>query len=176
LVAYLVPRAADLIEHEKLQRHLRARLPAYMVPAIFEVLPRLPTLPSGKVDRKALLELQLPAMLSERDLVGPRNEIETLLFRLWEDVLGRPARNVHDNFFEMGGHSLLATRLVSRIRAALDMELPIRSLFERPTIAGLAERIEGQLIDELTDESSRRAGAAESRQPASGTRDSNVAR
>jgi acyl carrier protein len=110
----------------------------------------LPLTPSGKVDRRAL-----PAPGSEQpDLedsyVGPRTPIEELLAGIWCEVLGLKEVGIHDNFFELGGHSLLATQVISRLRKAFQVQIPLRSLFEYPTIAGLAIQII-QSQDEMTD-------------------------
>jgi acyl-CoA synthetase (AMP-forming)/AMP-acid ligase II/acyl carrier protein len=124
-----------------LRAHLSDRLPAYMVPQAFEVLAALPRLPNGKIDR-----LQLPRPGWGRDaaqaLVPARTELEAVLAAVWQDVLGLDRVGVHDDFFALGGHSLLATRLVSRIRDRLELEVPLFSVFEYPTVAGLAEALE----------------------------------
>jgi hypothetical protein len=121
-----------------LRNYLQARLPDYMVPNAFMVLDAMPLNPSGKLDRAAL-----PAPSGRRQLetvyVAPRSEIEIQLATIWGQVLHLEQIGVHDNFFELGGHSLLATQVISRIRDALKVDLPLRSLFETPSIAGLAE-------------------------------------
>ncbi|HYG62068.1 MAG TPA: amino acid adenylation domain-containing protein, partial [Thermoanaerobaculia bacterium] len=142
LVAYLVPAEGDVADAEELRAALRESLPEYMIPAHFIPLPALPLTPNGKVDRKAL-----PAPGGERpDLraehLAPRTPVEEVLAAVWTEVLGRPGIGVHDNFFKLGGHSLLATQVVSRIRQAFGVELPIRDLFEAPTVAGLAARVD----------------------------------
>ncbi|MFJ3826069.1 amino acid adenylation domain-containing protein [Streptomyces nodosus] len=141
LVAYVVagegrtaPSAAALREH------VAARLPEYMVPSAFMVLPALPLTPNGKVDRRAL-----PAPESSGSSGGraPRDETEAGLRRIFAEVLGDEDIDVEANFFELGGHSLQATKLVSRIRSEFAAELPLRDFFENPTVAGLAVLIGG---------------------------------
>ncbi len=114
-----------------------------MVPSVFVPLPELPLTPNGKIDRRALAALPLQGE-SAADDRAPRGYAEEALAGIWSELFGRPV-GVNDNFFDLGGHSLLATRLVSRVREALGVELPLRRLFERPTIAGLAESVEAAL-------------------------------
>ena len=139
---------AHIVSHQKLnptisdlRRFLKSKLPAYMVPSAFVMLDALPLTANGKVDRRAL---QLLAPTTEQ--VGlpqmPQTTIEQTLATLWQKILGLERIGIHDNFFEMGGHSLLATQLMSRVRDAFQIEVPLRSLFETPTIAGLAQTIE----------------------------------
>src|SRR5262249_41366234 len=120
----------------ELRAFLRERLPEYMIPAAFIVLDALPLTPNGKLDRRAL-----PAPFSARpDLgtafVGPRSSIEHVLVGIWAGVLGLDRVGIYDNFFELGGHSLLATQVVARVRESLQVDLPLRSLFEAPTVVG----------------------------------------
>jgi amino acid adenylation domain-containing protein/non-ribosomal peptide synthase protein (TIGR01720 family) len=138
LTAYLTAEpnafgAADL-DPSALRALLAKTLPDYMVPAAFVVLRELPLTPNGKVDRVALPVPDLPQGGGR----APRDEREALLCELFADVLGVEDVGVDDGFFDLGGHSLLATRLVSRIRAALDVEVAVRTIFEHPTVADLA--------------------------------------
>ncbi|HVS01000.1 MAG TPA: non-ribosomal peptide synthase/polyketide synthase, partial [Thermoanaerobaculia bacterium] len=138
LVGYVVPRE-EAPAPESLRLFLRDRLPEYMVPAAFVVLDALPRTGQGKVDRKAL-----PPPVLEPGAVrtAPRTPVEEALAEIWSTVLRRDQVGVEDDFFDLGGHSLLAVQLVSRVREAFDVELPVRTLFERPTIADLAAALE----------------------------------
>ncbi len=124
-----------------LRAYLEERLPGYMVPAAFVFLEAWPLTPSGKVDRKAL-----PAPGGARPelasgFVAPRNETEEILAEILRDVLGIDQVGVHDNFFALGGHSLLATQVMSRVRQRFDVDVPLRAIFEEPSVAHLAELI-----------------------------------
>ncbi|MCB0210183.1 MAG: amino acid adenylation domain-containing protein, partial [Anaerolineae bacterium] len=126
---------------DQLQAYLVEKLPDYMVPAHFVILPELPLTANGKIDRRALPAPNVRNSF-EQEFVAPRTSFEIAVAAIWTDVLELDQVSVHDDFFEMGGDSLLATRLVTRIRDEFDIDLPLRSLFEAPTIAGLAHRIE----------------------------------
>ncbi|MFD0043136.1 amino acid adenylation domain-containing protein [Streptomyces anulatus] len=134
LVGYAVPAADAVLDPDELRAWAADRLPEYMVPRPIVVLDALPLTTNGKIDTTAL---PAPAHTTE-DARTPRTPHEELLCGLFEEVLGLPSVSVDDNFFELGGHSLLATRLVSRVRAVLGVELPIRRVFEEPTVARLA--------------------------------------
>ena len=141
LVAYVVWREGRAaVTSADLRGFLRERLPDYMVPSAFVVLERLPLTPSKKVDRRALPAPQQ----SERGegYVAPRTPVEEVLAGLWCEVLGLKQVGVEDNFFELGGHSLMATQLLSRVRETFKVEVPLRRVFETPTVAGLAESVE----------------------------------
>lgn len=138
LVAYVVPHS-ETPAVENLHDHLAETLPDYMLPAAFVSLAELPLSPNGKLDRKAL---PLPEYGAENAaLTPPRNAREQALADIWQTVLGLSAVGIHDNFFALGGHSLLATQLVARLRRQLGVELALRTVFEAPTIAQLAERL-----------------------------------
>ena len=139
LVAYIVPVSAAPANQE-LRDHLGQRLPDYMVPGIYVPLKSMPLTNNGKVDRRSLPE-PLSNTGVARTTIQPRNEIESLIFQVWCAVLGHSGISVDDNFFHIGGHSLLATQVISRIQAALNIELSVIALFESPTIAGLAQAV-----------------------------------
>jgi acyl carrier protein len=138
LVGYLVTRSATGSPPAGLREHLRKVLPDYMVPAAFVVLPALPLTGNGKVDYRALPEPDWGAIPGQVP-VAPRTPAESRLAAIFAELLALPAPvGVSDNFFALGGHSLTATRLVARIRADFGVELPLRTLFSDPTVAGLA--------------------------------------
>jgi acyl carrier protein len=144
IVAYIVPRE-DLpgfreANQEGLRAHLRARLPEYMVPSAFVMLEALPLTPSGKVDRRALPVPERAS--SEREYIAPRTATEEKLAALCAELLRVERVGVEDDFFELGGHSLLATQFISRIRDEFAIELALRTLFEKSTLAALACEIE----------------------------------
>jgi amino acid adenylation domain-containing protein len=140
LVAWLAPREGAVLEPAALRAWLAARLPAHLVPAVFAILPALPLTPNGKVDRRALARLQPPAVDSRGS--APETPVEICIAAVWSDLLRQPRIGRDDSFFELGGHSLLATQVVSRLRDQLGIEIPVRTLFEEPTLAGLARWIE----------------------------------
>jgi acyl carrier protein len=138
LVAYIVPHAKDEVGPGDLRPFLEMKLPAYMVPTAFVLLEALPLTPNGKVNRRVLLASDRTPAMVESVFEAPRTPVEQVLAQIWQDLLGVAQIGIHDNFFALGGHSLLATRVMSHLRAAFQVELPLRSLFEHPTIADLA--------------------------------------
>jgi amino acid adenylation domain-containing protein len=141
LAAYVVAVDGAEPAPDELRARLGETLPEFMVPATVTVLAELPLMPNGKLDRRALPAPERP----EGDaaaFVEPRTETERALAAIYAELLGTGRVGAGDDFFELGGHSLLATRLVSRIRGDLDVELPVRAVFEAPTVAGLAERVD----------------------------------
>jgi amino acid adenylation domain-containing protein len=130
----------------QLRSFLAGRLPDYMMPSAFLLLDELPLSANGKVDRAALPAADQARGVSDTEYLAPRNEVEEKLTAIWSEVLGVSQIGIHDNFFtQLGGHSLTATQLISRVRERFDIELPIRTLFEGPTIARLAEAVEACL-------------------------------
>ncbi len=124
-----------------LHQFLKDKLPEYMVPKAYVILEFLPLTPNGKIDRRALPSSEAISF-DQQDYMAPRTQIEELLVEIWAKILGKEQVGVQDNFFELGGHSLLATQLVSRIRDTLKINLPVRNLFEAPTVEQLAKYIE----------------------------------
>ncbi len=147
LAAYVVPRTVPGPSSSELRRHLKQTLPDYMVPAVFVTLPSLPLTDNGKVDRRGLPAPGGARPALDGAFVVPRNEVEEKVAAIWAGVLDLDEVGVDDNFFDLGGHSLLATRAISRIRDAFGVDLPLRPLFENPTVAGLAECVEVALRD-----------------------------
>ncbi|MGD1939775.1 MAG: amino acid adenylation domain-containing protein, partial [Leptolyngbyaceae cyanobacterium] len=140
LVAYVVSPAEFRIPNSEFQTHLSQHLPTYMVPSQFVVLDALPLTPNGKVDRSALPALEQTETAQAATV--PRTLTEELLTNIWTAVLGQNSIGRDNNFFELGGHSLLATRVVAQVRQAFGVELPVRSLFESPTLSQLATEID----------------------------------
>jgi amino acid adenylation domain-containing protein len=177
LVAYVVPRDSAEPSNTNLRAFLKDRLPDYMVPAVFVSLDALPRLPNGKVDRRALPHPGQAAQPGPKDgFEAPRNAGEEAIAKIWCQVLGLRQVGVHDNFFDLGGHSLLATMVISRVNDVLGMQIPLRTIFDAPTIAEMAasvaqsqprelgpeelallERIESMSPEEVTDFISRQS-------------------
>ena len=142
LVAYVVARSREATSAASLRRWLEASLPAYMIPSAFVHLDAVPLTPHGKADRDGLPapEADRPSLASE--FRAPATAAEVAVAAIWSAVLGVDRVGARDNFFELGGHSLLATQVVSRLREAFPAEIPLRALFEAPTVEALAARIE----------------------------------
>jgi amino acid adenylation domain-containing protein len=139
LVGYVAAAGGEGVAAAGLRAHLGARLPDYMVPGAFVVLEKFPRGPGGKVDRGAL---PAPAWEAQAAYVAPRTPVEEIVAGICAEVLGRERVGVHDGFFDLGGHSLLAMRVMARVGEAFGAEVPLRALFEHPTVAGLAERVQ----------------------------------
>ncbi len=142
LVAYFIPVDDQGPTIGELRDYLRRQLPDYMVPATFVRMEVFPLTPSGKIDRRRLPQPEFDRRALEAEYVAPRNDIEEKLVAIVSDLLDIEKVGVYDNFFDLGGHSLLATQFISRIRTSFELELPLRTLFENPTIAGVAQAIE----------------------------------
>lgn len=138
LVGYVVLHRDALATPGDLQTFLRASLPAYMVPSAFVFLEAMPLTVNGKIDHSALPAYGTVRPRTETEFVAPRTLTEDVLATIWANVLGLNRVSIYDNFFELGGHSLLATQLISRVQNAFRLQLKVRILFERPTIASLA--------------------------------------
>ncbi|MEG4044872.1 amino acid adenylation domain-containing protein [Microcoleus sp. Pol17_C1] len=147
LVAYIVSHSKLSVQDsqliESLRSFLKEKLPEYMIPSAFVVLKALPLTPNGKIDRQALPAPSVAANFTDT-FVGPRTPGEEILAGIWSQLLNLKKVGIHDNFFELGGHSLLITQLLAKVRESFQVELPLRVLFEAPTVAGLAEKIEIQ--------------------------------
>ncbi len=141
LVAYVVVTEGQDMSG-RLREWLRQQLPYYMVPAAFVILSELKLTASGKIDRRALPE---PVQDAAEGGSSPRNAIEEAVVSIWDEVLHRDQIGIRDNFFALGGHSLLATRVMSRVRHTFGIELPLRNLFEAPTVVELAQRIRHEM-------------------------------
>ncbi|WP_459502279.1 non-ribosomal peptide synthetase [Bacillus sp. C1] len=138
LVAYVVGEGNT----REWREHIKVQLPNYMVPAHFVEIEAMPLTPNGKIDRKALLALDIQSMSVNSATVSPRTPVEELVASVWSQVLGIENIGVQNSFFELGGHSLLATQVVSRLKEVFQVELPVRELFEYPTVEALAKRLD----------------------------------
>ena len=167
LVAYVVtePGSANVVQ--ELRGLAKEKLPDYMVPSAYVTLDSLPLTPNGKVDRRSLPAPEAARPDLEARFVEPRTADEEKLAKIWSDVLHVERVGVEDNFFELGGHSLLATQVISRIRTTFDIDLPLRSLFEAPTVGGLAELVQAEGGASRVQISRRVAAADESNLPLS---------
>jgi acyl carrier protein len=141
LVAYIVSVPDNAPSAAELHRFLMEKLPDYMVPSSFVFLNALPVTPNGKLDRKALPAPDRSRPALGEGFVAPKTATEKLLAELWSEVLKLDKIGVHDNFFSLGGHSLMATQVVSRLKNQIGVDMPLRDLFESPTIAALAQRV-----------------------------------
>ncbi|MEO1637168.1 MAG: amino acid adenylation domain-containing protein, partial [Cyanobacteria bacterium J06631_9] len=142
LVAYVVPKQPKATEAftTTLRHTLAQQLPAYLVPTLWVTLAALPHLPNGKINRKALPQ---PTIESSVTYAAPKSELQQTLANIWQAVLKQPqAVGIHDNFFELGGHSLLAIEIVAQVEARLQQRLPLKAIFQSPTVAGLAAHLE----------------------------------
>lgn len=149
LIAYIVPTAESTLTDGALREFLSSQLPDYMVPAVFVRMDSLPLNGSGKIDRAALPPPDESNSLREEIYVAPRRPVEQRLADIVAPLLGIEKVSVEDNFFMLGGHSLLGTQLIARTREVFGIELSLRTLFESPTIAGLAQEVERLLYARL---------------------------
>ncbi|KYF97349.1 hypothetical protein BE20_38870 [Sorangium cellulosum] len=139
LAAYVIPAPSAALTADGLRAWLKDRLPDYMVPSAYVWLDDLPLTPNGKVNRKAL---PAPGLVAREQRARPRTATEEIVASIWAEVLGLEAVGANEGFFELGGHSLLATRAISRVRASFQVELPLRSIFDHPTVAQLARAVD----------------------------------
>src|SRR4051812_8328614 len=139
LLAYVVAGREQDLTADSLRGYLKDQLPDYMVPSAIVLLPKLPLTANGKIDRQALPE---PEQVEAKAYVAPRTPTEEVVANIWAEVLRREKISVEDNFFDLGGHSLLATQVISRVRRTLNVDIPLRTLFETPTVARISEQIE----------------------------------
>ncbi|MEL6813704.1 MAG: amino acid adenylation domain-containing protein [Cyanobacteria bacterium J06598_3] len=149
-----VNQAVDQKANQKAKRNdlrtaLKRRLPDYMVPSVFMFLEEFPLTPNGKVDRHSLPVPDQADLRQDQEYVAPRTETEAELVQIVQDVLGLEKVGVEDNFFEIGGHSLLATQVIVRVQDYFHIDIALRSVFERPTIAVLAQQIEQQQLGQV---------------------------
>ncbi|HET6232566.1 MAG TPA: amino acid adenylation domain-containing protein, partial [Longimicrobiaceae bacterium] len=150
LVAYVVGSGDEKPDAAELREHARRHLPDYMVPSAVVILDALPRTPGGKVDRLSLPTPRAADFAARDGYVPPRSATEQVLADVWAEVLKAGAVGVHDRFFDLGGHSLSALQLLARVRSVLGVEVPLRALFDSPTVAGLAaavERLRGEAVD-----------------------------
>jgi acyl carrier protein len=141
LVAYVVVNPEQSPVVAELKNFLKQKLPSFMVPSVFTYVDALPRTPSGKMDRKALPTPDGINPESNETFAAPRTPDEEQMARIWAEILRVDRVGIHDNFFDLGGHSLLATQVISRVRKDFDVDLPLRSLFEAPTVAGMAATV-----------------------------------
>ncbi|MDD1614932.1 MAG: amino acid adenylation protein [Methylococcaceae bacterium NSP1-2] len=151
LVAYLIAHNTEVPSTVELRDFLKPLLPEYMIPSTFVYLDALPLTPNGKLDRKALPEPDQSHAEVRHSYVPPRSPIEEKLVTIWQEVLHIDQISIHDNFFELGGHSLLAVQLIVRINKHYQIEFPLSSLFDAPTIAELSVKLENTLEQKIPD-------------------------
>ena len=141
LIAYVVTQPGQTADSLTLRNFLKDRLPEYMVPSLVMLLDEMPLTPSGKINRRGLPEPDESARVVMQEFVAPRTAVEAIVAKVWCEILGVEKIGVNDNFFDLGGHSLLATQVISRLKTSFKTNLPLRSLFESPTVAELAAEI-----------------------------------
>jgi acyl carrier protein len=150
IIAYIVPQEVAPTTHE-LRDYLKAKLPEYMVPSAFVMIDSLPLTPNGKLDRKALPIAGLFHRTQGETHQEPRTPVEEKMAAIWAEVLRVDKVGMDDNFFDLGGHSLLATQAVSRMRGVFNCDIPLRTLFEAPTVGGLAKIVSAQQAKQVSE-------------------------
>jgi amino acid adenylation domain-containing protein len=151
LVAYIVPNGGSGLTRSILQEHARQRVPDYMVPSSFVLIDSLPQTSNGKIDRNLLPAPTEANVLGDQETEDPRNIIEERVAGQVAALLGLQTVGRNDNFFMLGGHSLLGTQLIARLRQAFGIDVPLRTLFAKPTVAELSEELESIILDKLKD-------------------------
>jgi surfactin family lipopeptide synthetase C len=151
LVAYVVAESAQVPGLGKLRAFLKEKLPEYMVPTTYVLLEAMPLTPTGKIDRRTLSTLGPTRRELEINFVAPRTIIEKEIAGIWAEVLNLDSVAVHDNFFDLGGHSLAATRVISQVIKHFQVDLPLKSLFESPTVAEMARLITEHRAEKLSE-------------------------
>jgi amino acid adenylation domain-containing protein len=139
LSAYVVPEFERVPAADELRNHLKKSLPEYMVPASFVMLEAMPLTRNGKIDRRALAQLETPR--TERVYVAPRTAVEEVVASIWAEVLKLERVGVHDSFFDLGGHSLLSIQVLTRLHKTFHVDLPLRAIFEADTVAEISKRL-----------------------------------
>jgi amino acid adenylation domain-containing protein len=174
LIAYVVPADGRHLDAKQLRAHLARQLPNYMVPAAFVCLQELPLTPNGKVDRAALPTPSAANTAQPSDSAPPGNELEQVLETVVAELLDLDRVGVDENFFMLGGHSLLGAQLIARIRDCFGVEMSLRSLFDNPTVAGIAAEVERLVVadvEAMSDDDAARLLARSSAAPAFSSRD-----
>jgi surfactin family lipopeptide synthetase C len=159
LIGYVVREGKEGVgeeeEEQEIRRELKSRMPDYMVPGRVVKVERMPMLPNGKINRKALLEIT-SERASNAEIIPPTSPTEKEIFYIWGGLLSESPRSIFDNFFDIGGHSLLATRLISQLKASFAVEISLKDFFAAPTISDLARMVDESILlnsdfDELND-------------------------
>jgi amino acid adenylation domain-containing protein len=153
LVAYIAVATQPHPTTEELYWYLQQALPDYMAPSTFVILDNLPLMPNGKVDQQSLGQLEISGQVTERVSEPPATELEQAVAAIWAKRLGLAQVGRHDNFFVLGGHSLLATQVVTQIQTELQVMLPLKIVFDHPTIAGLADQIKARQMASMLQQS-----------------------
>jgi acyl carrier protein len=165
LLAYVLAKDGAALSDAELRHHLEAKLPEYMIPSLFIRLQELPLNPNQKVDRSALPAPNAENIIRDEAYCTPRNMIEQQLSALVSELLQIQSVGLNDNFFFLGGHSLLAAQMIGRIRDQFDVELSLRVLFDKPTIAQISTEIEALILarlDEMSADEKQRILGTES--------------
>jgi hypothetical protein len=170
LAAYVVPLKGQDVGDGDLRNFLKTRLPDYMLPASFVLLESLPLTPNGKVDRRALPAAESPAPERRAGYAPPQTEIERIVADVWGQVLQLERVSIHDSFFDLGGHSLLMIKANSKLREALNRDIPIVAMFDHPTVCMLARYLsqgqaESSSLQKIRDRANRQKAVYGSRRP-----------